>query len=215
MQVLVGTPNDDEIIGAYTSEVLIGGPGADTLCGGLGNDTVDYSSSTQPVRVTLDGDMPTDPDLGIQLLPDHFGESGEALRQRFFKARHDCRQTNPADGLPVTPGDRDCTADDGPLNPVTGVSTDTDCVGEDVENIIGIVFRKWPGALLTTASSAALTASALTLLGALLLPAVWRGAPDSPRWTTWHQSRYTAAVVIFAAFAVLLVAWGALEPWAS
>ena len=97
MQVLVGTPNDDEMIGAYTSEVLVGGPGADTLCGGLGNDTVDYSSSTLPVRVTLDGDMPTDPDLGIQLLPDHSGESGEALRQRFFKARHDCRQTNPAD----------------------------------------------------------------------------------------------------------------------
>ena len=137
MQVLVGTPNDDEMIGAYTSEVLIGGPGADTLCGGLGNDTVDYSSSTLPVRVTLDGDMPTDQDLGIQLLPDHSGESGEALRQRFFKARHDCRQTNPADGLPVTPGDRDCTADDGPFNPVTGVSTDNDCVGEDVENIIG------------------------------------------------------------------------------
>ena len=137
MQVLVGTPNDDEMIGAYTSEVLVGGAGADTLCGGLGNDTVDYSSSTLPVRVTLDGDMPTDPDLGIQLLPDHSGESGEALRQRFFSARHECRQTNPADGLPVTPGDRDCTADDGPFNPVTGVSTDNDCVGEDVENIIG------------------------------------------------------------------------------
>ena len=137
MQVLIGTPNDDEMVGAYTSEVLIGGKGADTLCGGLGNDTVDYSSSTEPVRVTLDGDMPTDQDLGIQLLPDHIGESGEALRQRFFKARHDCRQTNPATGLPLIPGDRDCTADDGAWD---GTTSEGDCVGEDVENIVGSNF---------------------------------------------------------------------------
>ena len=44
--------------------------GKDTLCGGLGVDTVDYSDSTSPVHVTLDGDMPTDQDLAIQLIAD-------------------------------------------------------------------------------------------------------------------------------------------------
>jgi hypothetical protein len=77
------------------------------------------------------------------------------------------------------------------------------------------VFRNWPGALLTTASSAALTASVLTLCGALLLPAVWRASPDSRDWTIWRRGRYTATVAIFAAFGILLGAWGALAPWAS
>jgi hypothetical protein len=74
------------------------------------------------------------------------------------------------------------------------------------------VFRHWPGPLLSTASAAGLLASALTLLGALLLPAVWRDASD---WTAWRKGRYTLALAIFAAFAVLLGAWGALEPWAT
>ena len=78
-----------------------------------------------------------------------------------------------------------------------------------------IVFRDWPGALLTTSSAAALAATATTVLGALLLPAAWRGAPGTPGWTFWRKGRYTAAVVIFAAFGALLGAWGALEPWAS
>jgi hypothetical protein len=77
------------------------------------------------------------------------------------------------------------------------------------------VFRQWPGALLTTASSAALTASALTLLGVVLLPAVWRSTPGSPAWPISRKGRYTAAVAIFAAFGVLLGVWGALQPWAS
>ena len=53
--------------------------------------------------------------------------------------------------------------------------------------------------------------------------AVWRVAPtrsvasspDSRDWTFWRRSRYTAAVAIFAAFGILLGAWGALAPWAS
>ena len=77
------------------------------------------------------------------------------------------------------------------------------------------VFRNWPGALLITASSAALTASVLTLGGALLLPAVWRASPDASDWTFWRRGRYTAAVAIFVAFGILLGAWGALAPWAS
>ena len=70
IQRIVGTGFDDEIIGGYAAEELVGGAGKDTLCGGLGVDTVDYSDRTSPVHVTLDGDMPTDPDLAIQLVPD-------------------------------------------------------------------------------------------------------------------------------------------------
>jgi hypothetical protein len=78
-----------------------------------------------------------------------------------------------------------------------------------------VVFRDWPGPLLLLASSSGLAASALTLSGALLLPQVWRHAPDSADWTIWRKSRYTAALAVFGAFGGLLGAWGALEPWAS
>jgi Ca2+-binding RTX toxin-like protein len=147
IQRLIGSPNNDEMVGSYAAEVLIGGPGADTLCGGLGVDTVDYSSSTDPVHVTLDGTMTTDPDLAIQLVPDP-DESPIGLRERYFRARHDCRQYDPATGLPLPncisgacsagppfPGvARDCTPDDGAWD---GITSEGDCVGEDVENIIG------------------------------------------------------------------------------
>ncbi len=139
MQVLIGTPNDDEIVGGYAAEVLIGGPGADTLCGGLGNDTVDYSSSTPPVHVTLDGDMPTDQDLGIQLVPDHRRErrgAAAAVLQgppRLPADESRGRASGHAGG-PRLHGRRRA------VNPVTGISTENDCVGEDVENIIGSDF---------------------------------------------------------------------------
>jgi Ca2+-binding RTX toxin-like protein len=143
---LVGTPFDDEIVGGHQAEVLVGLGGSDYLCGGLGVDTVDYSSSTAPVQVTLDGldaidtsgaDPPlgsTDPDLAIQLVPEP-GQNGDALRQRYLRARHDCRQSDPNNpqGGPVPGGWRDCTPDDGVLD-------ENDCVGEDVENIIGSDF---------------------------------------------------------------------------
>ena len=77
------------------------------------------------------------------------------------------------------------------------------------------VFRDWPGPLLSTASFAALAASGLTLLGVLLLPAVWRNPRDARGWTAWRKGRYTLALTIFAVFGVLLGAWGALEPWAA
>ena len=136
---LVGSPNDDEIIGGHQAEVLVGLGGSDYLCGGLGVDTVDYSSSTAPVQVTLDGldaidtsgAGATDQDLAIQLVPEP-GQNGDALRQRYLRARHDCRQSDPnhPQGAPVPGGWRDCTPDDGTLN-------ENDCVGEDVENIVG------------------------------------------------------------------------------
>lgn len=76
------------------------------------------------------------------------------------------------------------------------------------------VFRDWPGPLLGTASSTALAAALLTAFGASLLPAVWRNAAaPAAGWTGWRKGRYTAALLIFAAFGAVLGAWGALEPW--
>ena len=77
------------------------------------------------------------------------------------------------------------------------------------------VFSAWPGALLATSSSTALAATAVTVLGALLLPAVWRVSLPTPGWSLWRKGRYTAAVVIFAAFGAVLGAWGGLEPWSG
>jgi Ca2+-binding RTX toxin-like protein len=95
------------------------------------------------VTVTLDGTEPTDPDLALQLVPDP-GPTGpgnpgtEERRLRYLRARHDCRETlKPGDpvpvnqlGMPKPGGTRDCTRDD-------GAPGENDCVGEDVENIIG------------------------------------------------------------------------------
>jgi hypothetical protein len=79
------------------------------------------------------------------------------------------------------------------------------------------VVYHWPGVPMLVASSAALAASALTLLCAPFLPAVWRGALDgarsAPGWSRWRKTRFTLAFLIFAAFAIVLGAWGALTPW--
>ena len=79
------------------------------------------------------------------------------------------------------------------------------------------ILYEWPGVPMLLASSAALLASVLTLASALFLPAVWRGALDGARpaagWSAWRKARYTLAFLSFAAFAVVLGAWGALAPW--
>ena len=81
---------------------------------------------------------------------------------------------------------------------------------------VNVVYN-WPGVPMLVASTAALLASALTLASALFLPAVWRGALDAGRpaagWSAWRKTRYTLALLIFAALAIVLGAWGALAPW--
>jgi hypothetical protein len=79
------------------------------------------------------------------------------------------------------------------------------------------VVYDWPAVPILIASSAALAASMLTFVGALFLPAVWRGAlagaQPAAGWSAWRKTRYTLALLIFAALAIVLGAWGALAPW--
>jgi CubicO group peptidase (beta-lactamase class C family) len=79
-----------------------------------------------------------------------------------------------------------------------------------VSDATNLLFH-WPLPAVVAASSLALVASVLTVAGAPFLPAVWRSSV--PGWTIGCKLRYTLALVIFAAFAALLAAWGALVPW--
>ena len=140
---IVGGMANDELIGGLGRDTFDGGPGSDTICGGVGNDTVEYSDKTQGVTVTLDGVLATDPDVF----------STDAILS--LGARKDCRLTqkgNQANGKPCLPDSyltvpscrkdpagpapgepelrRDCTADD-------GVPGENDCIGEDIENVVG------------------------------------------------------------------------------
>ena len=49
----------------------------------------------------------------------------------------------------------------------------------------------------------------------ILLPVAWRGGRRLDSWTVGRKMRFTATTLIFTAFAVLLGAWGALEPWSG
>ena len=130
---VIGGLASDEIIGGLFNDYLNGGPGnaPDVICGGLGKDTVDYSDKTEPVSVTLDGILATDPDITAT---DPIKSNG---------ARQDCRPTiknsGVTNGQPCTSNTpescadwpkRDCTDDD-------GVAGEHDCVGEDIENVVG------------------------------------------------------------------------------
>jgi Ca2+-binding RTX toxin-like protein len=53
--VLRGEAGDDWMVGEDQDDVLDGGPGADWMAGNAGNDTVDYSSRTMNLNITLDG----------------------------------------------------------------------------------------------------------------------------------------------------------------
>jgi CubicO group peptidase (beta-lactamase class C family) len=85
--------------------------------------------------------------------------------------------------------------------------------GVRASDVTNIIYR-WPGPLIRTASSAALLASALTVVMVALLPAIWRGsALPEAGWSFWRRLRFSVATVVFAAFGALLALWGALQPW--
>jgi Ca2+-binding RTX toxin-like protein len=119
---IIGTPANDKIFGSIRNDTLVGGGGADLLCGGFGNDTVDYSGSDGPVNVSLDTNLP----------PDSKWTSTDQQVRSF--SRGDCRQTD-SQGNIVPGAQPDCIANDGGAS--DGPPGARDCVGVDVENIIG------------------------------------------------------------------------------
>lgn len=76
-------------------------------------------------------------------------------------------------------------------------------------------FAEWPGPWVVIASSSALVATLCSLGQVLMLPAVWRGGRRVESWTSSRKLRFTATALIFLAFGVLLMLWGALEPWSA
>lgn len=77
------------------------------------------------------------------------------------------------------------------------------------------VMYHWPGALVILASTCAAVASALTLVTVMALPAVWSGGRRVDSWSYLRKASFTVTVLIYAAFAVMLGAWGALIPWSG
>jgi hypothetical protein len=73
----------------------------------------------------------------------------------------------------------------------------------------------WPGGV-GTASWIALLAALLTLALLVLLAGVWRRADRRGwGWSVWRKGRHTLAVLVFAAFALVLMLNGGLEPWSG
>jgi CubicO group peptidase (beta-lactamase class C family) len=70
----------------------------------------------------------------------------------------------------------------------------------------------WPGVPLLTASSAALSATLLSVGVLIALPFAWMG---NEGWAFWRKLRFSATTLLFSALGVQLAFWGFLEPWAS
>ena len=78
---------------------------------------------------------------------------------------------------------------------------------------MGKVMYQFPSPLLLIASACALVAALLTLVTLGMSPIVWRGGRRVDSWDTARKLRFSATTTIFAAFAFILMWWGALEPW--
>ena len=77
------------------------------------------------------------------------------------------------------------------------------------------IFFDWPNLKVTLASSCALLAALFTLATIGLSPAIWMGGRRQDSWSTGRKLRFTATVLIFATFAILLALRGGLEPWSA
>lgn len=73
----------------------------------------------------------------------------------------------------------------------------------------------WPNPWLVGASWAAVAATALTALQLWQLRDVWADAHRLKEWTARRKLAHTTTTLVFAGFAILLLAWGALAPWSS
>jgi CubicO group peptidase (beta-lactamase class C family) len=78
-----------------------------------------------------------------------------------------------------------------------------------------VAFAEWPGPFVAIASSSALVASLCSFGQVLMLPVVWRGGRRVESWTSWRKLRFSLTSLIFLAFGVILMMWGALQPWSS
>ena len=77
------------------------------------------------------------------------------------------------------------------------------------------VVYHWPGPLLLIASACSLVAALLSLVALAILPWVWRGGRRLDSWSSMQKLRYTGASLLFVAYAIVLLHWGALAPWIS
>ena len=80
---------------------------------------------------------------------------------------------------------------------------------------VGKIVYGWPGPLVLIASACALVGAMLTLFALVMTPLVWRGGRRLDSWTLGRQLRFTATSLIFAAFSLQLLLWGALAPWSG
>ncbi len=76
-------------------------------------------------------------------------------------------------------------------------------------------FFYWPGPWVMLASASALVAAMFSVLQLVLLPGIWRGGRRVDSWTAGRKLSFTGTTLIFMAFSILLLLWGALEPWSS
>jgi CubicO group peptidase (beta-lactamase class C family) len=79
----------------------------------------------------------------------------------------------------------------------------------------GAALVEWPGPWVVIASSCAMVATLCSLGQVLMLPAVWQGGRRVESWTSWRKLRFSMTALIFLAFAVILLLWGALQPWSG
>jgi CubicO group peptidase (beta-lactamase class C family) len=68
----------------------------------------------------------------------------------------------------------------------------------------------WPQPQILAASAAALVAAVLSWIAAALTPFAWTGQGG---WNRWRKLRFTATILVFSAFGLLLALLGALQPW--
>lgn len=74
---------------------------------------------------------------------------------------------------------------------------------------------RWPNAWLVGASWAALGAALLGLVQLAQLRDIWVDRRRVQGWKVGRKLRHTLTTFVFLAFAAVLAAWGALEPWSS
>jgi CubicO group peptidase (beta-lactamase class C family) len=76
-------------------------------------------------------------------------------------------------------------------------------------------FFFWPGPWVLVASASALVAAVCSLIQVLLLPGIWRGGRRVDSWTAGRKLRFSVTALIFLALSIVLLMWGALEPWTA